>query len=168
MSQGNISSKGAYRNTTHSSKNDPFYQLDRFNAIEQLFKYTYTKRDIELRHRSNRNTKRKTNQNKVVNQVTIIELMREFVLKKDLSEAYNVPQDLKFFRKFYKSYTGSITFSTLYTSFRDMKLKEFMKKFPNITFNNLSLSLSKQLGTDITEQMLNDDYETIKDFLSTF
>ena len=168
MSQGNISSKGAYRNTKHSSKNDPFYQLDRFNALEQLFKYAYTKRDIELRHQSNRNTKRKTNQNKVVNQITIIELMREFILKKDLSETYNVPQDLKFFRKFHKSYAGSITFSTLYTSFRDLKSKEFMKKFPNITFNNLSLSLSKQLGIVITEQMLNDDYETIKYFLSTF
>ena len=168
MSQGNISSKGAYRNTKHSNKNDPFYQYDRKNALEQLFKYAYTKRDIELRHRSNRNTKRKTNQNKVVNQVTIIELMRDFVLKKDLSEAYNVPQDLKFFRKFYKSYTGSIRFSTLYTSFRDLKSKEFMKKFPNITFNNLSSSLSKQLGIVITAQMLNDDYETIKDFLSKF
>lgn len=168
MTNPPIPSKGAYRNTTHSSKNDAFYQIDRFDALEQLFKYAYTKRDIELRHRSNRNTKRKTNQNKVVNQVTIIELMREFVLKKDLSEAYNVPQDLKFFRKFHKSYAGSVTFSTLYTSFRDLKSKEFMKKFPAITLNNLSLSLSKQLGIVITAQMLNDDYETIKDFLSTF
>lgn len=168
MTNPPIPSKGAYKPRKNQSKNSPSYESNLLLAIVHLFNHVYVRRDIELRHRSNRDTKRKTNQNKVINQTTIIELMREFILKKDLSETYNVPQDLKFFRKFYKSYTGSISFSTLYSSFRDLKSEEFMKKFPGITLSDLSLSLSKQLGTDITEQMLNDDYETIKDFVSTF
>jgi len=168
VSQNTISSKDAYKNNTHRSKNDPLYESDLFMAMEHLFIYVYTKRAMKLKHRSNRSTHRKTNLNLDIKDTTIIELMRDFLLKKDLAETYSVPQDLKFFRKFHKSYTGSITFSTLYTSFHNLKTKKFIQKFPSVTFNNLSLSLQKRLGIVVTENILNDDYDTIKDFLRTF
>lgn len=168
MSQNTISSKGTYKNNPHRSKNDPLYESDLFKAMEHLFMYVYTKRDIKLKHRSNRSTHRNTNLNLDIKGTNIIELMRDFLLKKYLAETYNVPQDLKFFRKFHKSYTGSIKFSTLYTSFHNLKTKEFIRKFPSVTFNNLSLSLQKRLDILMTENILNDDYDTIKDFLRTF
>lgn len=160
--------KSTYKPRKNRSKNDSTYENDLFTIIEQLLKYAYTKRNFKLNHRSNRNSKRNTNLNKEVYDISIIDLMKEFLLKKDLYETHCVPQDLNFFRKFHKSYAGSITFSTLYTSFRDLKTKKFIKKFPSITLSNLSLSLSKQLGFVITDQMLNNDYETIKDFLIKF
>lgn len=160
--------KSTYKPRKNRSKSDSTYENDLFNIIKQLLEYAYTKRNFKLNHRSNRNSKRNTNLNIEVHDTSIIDLMKEFLLKKDLFETYNVPQDLKFYRKFYNSYTGTIKFSTLYTSFRDLTTKTFQTKFPNINFESLFLVLQGSIGLPLSTEILKKDYEIIQEFISKY
>lgn len=150
------------------SKNDPAYEKDLFDAIEHLLLHARMKRDIQLMHRTNRNSNRKTHQNRIEKETSIVNLMRSFILDSSLYEIYHVPQDLMFLRKFYKIYSGSITFSTLYTSFRNLKFKNFKKRFPSITFENLAISLQTNHNMSVDAQSLEDDYDIIQNFIQIF
>jgi hypothetical protein len=163
-----ISTKNAYKHIKHQSKNSPGYESNLFLAIVHLFLYAYARRDIELKHRSNRNSKRQTNKNMLLKSTSIVELMRDFLSKKYLYNTYTKPQDLMFFRKSYREYVGPIKFSTLYSSFKELNSPAFQKKFPTITFTNLARDLQTQMGFTLTGQKLSQDYDAIILFINTF
>ena len=163
-----IPSKGAYKPRKNRSKNDLTYEKDLFEALEHLLICAYRRKTIEIKHQTNRDTRRKTHQNLVIQNTSVIDLMHDFLSKKYPSDIYCVPLELKFFRKCYKDYGGSITFATLYSSFKSLDTKTFQKRFSNITFKKLALAIQARLGTKLTEHMLIDDYNTIRVFLSSY
>ena len=168
MSNPPISSKGAYKPRHNRSKNDPSYEMDLFHAIEHLFKHARETRDIRLVHRTNRNAKRTTHANCIEKDTSIVELMRIFLSEPIIYEMHHVPQDLMFIRKFYKSYAGTITFSTLYMSFRDLKSQAFKKSFSTITFQNLAIALQQNHDMSVDAIELEKEYDDIQLFFKTF
>ena len=152
----------------HQSINSPDYQDNLMSALVLLFTHVRQPRTIELKHRSNRNQKRKTNKNLVLEDVSIIKLMEEFLSKKDLYETYTIPQELLFLRKFFKSYAGPITFSTLYNKFHALNSSKFHKQFPEITFSNLAKHISTLTGELVSETTIVQTYITLIQFKNTF
>ncbi|MBE0700912.1 MAG: hypothetical protein IH571_04425 [Acholeplasmataceae bacterium] len=168
MTNSPIPSKGAYKPRKNRSKNDPSYEKDLFDAIEHLLKDARVRRDIRLVHRTNRNTKRTTHGNCIEKDTSIVDLMRVFLSDKLLYELHYVPQDLMFIRKSYESYSGTITFSTLYKSFKEIKSKEFKKRFPSITFENLAIALQQNHKMVVDAETLEEDYDVIQKFFRIF
>jgi len=152
----------------HQSINTPDYEDNLLHALVLLFIHVRTQRSIELKHRSNRNQKRETNKNLVLEDVSIIKLMEEFLSKKDLYETYTIPQELLFLRKFFKSYAGPITFSTLYNKFYALDSTKFKKQFPKITFSNLAKDISTLTGELVSEATIVQTYITLIQFKNTF
>lgn len=152
----------------YQSINTPDYEDNLLHALVLLFIHVRTQRSIELKHRSNRNQKRKTNKNLVLEDVSIIKLMEEFLSKKDLYETYTIPQELLFLRKFFKSYEGPITFSTLYNKFYALDSTKFKKQFPKITFSNLAKDISTLTGELVSEATIVQTYITLIQFKNTF
>jgi hypothetical protein len=168
MTNPPIPSKGAYKPRKNRSKNDPSYEKDLFHAITHLLIHAREKRNIRLVHRTNRNAHRTTNANYIEKDTSIVDLMRVFLSDTLIYEHHHVPQDLMFIRKFYRSYSGSITFSTLYSSFRNMKSKTFKKRFPNITFQNIALDLKQYHNMSVDVETLEQDYDIVQLFFQTF
>ena len=152
----------------YQSINTPDYEDNLLHALVLLFIHVRTQRSIELKHRSNRNQERQTNRNIVIESTSIVKLMDEFLSKKDLYETYTIPQELLFLRKFFKSYEGPITFSTLYNKFYALDSSKFQKQFPKITFSNLARDISSLSEVTVSEQTVIENYDTIIQFINTF
>lgn len=168
MTNSRIPSDGIYKHRKNRSKSDPSYEKDLFDAIKHLLKDARARRDIRLVHRTNRNTKRTTHGNYIEKDTSIVDLMRVFLSDEKIYELHLVPQDLMFIRKSYESYSGNITFSTLYKSFKEIKSKKFRNRFPSISFEKLAIALKKNHKMTVDAEILEDDYDVIQNFFRIF
>jgi hypothetical protein len=151
---------------SHRSINDPNYESDMLSMLAQFLLYARTRETFTLKHRIQRNQKRKTILNYDV-EVTPIELMKDFLSKKELIENYSIPNNLLILRKFYLQSTKSISFSTFYSSFKGLNDLKFQNRFPNINFASISEILSS-IEETITESEIISNYQTILDFYDLY
>jgi hypothetical protein len=163
------------KSSVHQSENyrtvsDPAYLSDLLECVWKLFVYAREKRDFMLKHKTNRSSSRATNQNIDIQDVSIIDLMNEFIAKKDFRNTYSFPQNLLFIKKFFRTQCSSydIAFSSFSKAFNSLHETELDKRYKNITFEQIATEMNKLNDKSITAEMVESDYTIIKSFFKLY
>ncbi len=145
---------------------DPAYLNDLLTCTCKLFIYAHVKRDFNLNHKTNRSNRRTTNKNSSIKDISIIDLMNEYLTKKDFRDAYSFSKDLLFIREFYRIECSgtNVAFSSFYNAFTSLDDPEFIKRYTNLTFANIANKINRLTGSTYTDVSIESDYHTILNF----
>lgn len=129
----------------HRSKSDVTFQSDLSGCLVEWFVYAYTPREFELHHRVNRDVRRSTNKNLVIQQISIMELARRFLTDSSLRKEYSLPHEFSFYRSVHRSSCERVSYNTTYYYFRHIGDRAFQEKHPDFSFGLLTKAINSQL-----------------------
>lgn len=149
---------------------DPTYIDDLYACICKLFICAREKRNIKLKHRTNRSSSRTTNQNKDIQGITIIDLMNEFLAKKDFRDTYSFPKQSLFMKEFFRSQCSNynVSYDSFYYDFKRINDAEFIKRYKKLTFSQIALGINSLTGGKETAETVESDYRTINLFYQLY
>ena len=152
---------------TRRSTTSKQYEKDLFNSFVDLFDMALKPRNFTLKHKTNRNASRLTNQNRHVSNKSCVSVMNSF-LNNQLTD-FTYPYELLFMRSFKKANQSknNIGPTSFDKAFKELKSSSFQKKYPSITFTNISQALNKQ-GYSVNAATVEKGYDTIVEFLKSY